>query len=172
MRATQHRNEIVKDIQFKPLAVEDLPQLAEWLRQPHIAKWWPSPGDEGAIAAKYIPRIRNETPVSVFIVSAGGEPAGMIQAEQHEQTGISDGYGVDLFIGNPELTGQGLGPEIIEAFVTGYIFGRYAAARCTADPELANTRSVRAFEKAGFVRLGMFSEKGVAHVLLERCLVI
>ena len=112
--------------------------------------------------------MRNETPVSVFTISVDGERVGVIQAERHEQTGISDGYGIDLFIGKPGLTGRGLGPEIIEAFVTGYIFGRFAAARCTADPELANTRSVRAFEKAGFVRLGTFNEKGVPHVLLER----
>lgn len=159
--ATTH----MRNIQFKLLELADLPLLTKWLRMPHVVKLWRSPVGEDAIAAKYIPRIEGRTSISTCVICVDGEPAGIIQADRLAEPGS---YGIDLFIGESDFLGQSLGPLIIDAFVTRFIFGQYAATRCTADPELDNTRSVRAFEKAGFIPLKTFSENGRMHILLER----
>jgi aminoglycoside 6'-N-acetyltransferase len=158
----------VKDIRFKQLEKSDLPLVAGWLQTPHVARWWTSPADELAIAAKYTARMHHDSAVSVHVISVDGEPVGMIQAERLEEPRQAGGYGIDLLIGRFELTGQGLGPAIIEAFLDEYIFGRHAASFCIGDPALANTRSIRAFEKAGFLPIKTFSGNGEMHILMER----
>jgi aminoglycoside 6'-N-acetyltransferase len=158
----------VKDIQFKQLEPADLPQLAGWFCSPHVARWWSSPVGETAFAAKYIARMRADSLVSVFVISLDGEPVGIIQADRRVESKPPGACGIDLLIGKRGLIGRGLGPAIIEAFVSKYIFGSLAASCCIADPVLANRRSVRAFEKAGFIPIRTFSEKGEMHILLER----
>ncbi len=58
--------------------------------------------------------------------------------------------GVDLLIGEVDAIGRGLGPQVIDAFVTTVVFAADGITRCVAGPELGNARSIRAFEKAGF----------------------
>jgi RimJ/RimL family protein N-acetyltransferase len=60
------------------------------------------------------------------------------------------GAGVDLFIGEPEHVGRGVGAEALRRFVDEVVFGREGARFCIADPHPENRASVRAFEKAGF----------------------
>jgi aminoglycoside 6'-N-acetyltransferase len=58
--------------------------------------------------------------------------------------------GIDQFIGEPDMIGRGHGHAFIRAFVE-----RMLAAgipRVISDPDPANTRAVRAYEKAGFRR--------------------
>jgi len=63
------------------------------------------------------------------------------------------GYGIDLFIGYPELWGKGIGTKIIRAMADYLIHDRGAKVVC-ADPEENNKRSVACWQKAGFVPLG------------------
>ena len=44
-------------IEFRPLAVHDLPRLSEWLNRPHVAEWWDGATSLAAVRAKYRPRI-------------------------------------------------------------------------------------------------------------------
>jgi len=64
--------------------------------------------------------------------------------------------GVDLLIADPELTGKGLGTEMLRQFVDKVAFARARATHCLADPDAANVASLRAFEKAGFRVVGEF----------------
>lgn len=86
--------------------------------------------------------------------------------------GIRDRHtaGTDILIGEEKLTGQGLGTEILRRFVVDVVFARPETTRCVADPDVENVASVRAFEKAGFVRITEFvdPEDGRLHALLER----
>ena len=81
--------------------------------------------------------------------------------------------GVDLLLGPPELVGRGLGPEVITRFVADVVWPAYPDALwCLAGPSRANTRSQRAFEKAGFARSGVVEVPGEAEpevvMMLER----
>src|SRR5262249_54271351 len=76
--------------------------------------------------------------------------------------------GIDLLVAEPDLTGRGLGTEVIRAFTRDVIFARSGTVACTADPDLRNVPSIRAFEKAGFTRAGEFvdPEDGQVHALM------
>lgn len=60
-------------------------------------------------------------------------------------------WGTDQFIGVPELWGRGFGSRFVR-LVAEYLVAN-GAARVVTDPAVANERAVRAYEKAGFVRV-------------------
>ena len=78
--------------------------------------------------------------------------------------------GLDLFIGDKAQTGRGLGTELINTFVHEIVFARPETTACAADPDVRNTASLRAFEKAGFqsVREFVDPEDNELHTLVRR----
>jgi RimJ/RimL family protein N-acetyltransferase len=75
--------------------------------------------------------------------------------------------GVDLLIGEAELMGQGLGPQILEAFAREVVFARPETHALVAAVEESNRRSWRAFEKAGFRYERDVEEEGKPHRLMR-----
>ncbi|HEX5247376.1 MAG TPA: GNAT family N-acetyltransferase [Gaiellaceae bacterium] len=75
--------------------------------------------------------------------------------------------GVDLLIGEEELTGRGLGPQVLSRFVHEVVFARPETNACVATVEEANRRSWRAFEKAGFRHVRDVEEEGLPHRLMR-----
>jgi RimJ/RimL family protein N-acetyltransferase len=71
--------------------------------------------------------------------------------------------GVDLLIGEEELIGHGLGPEILRAFVRDVV----RVTACVASVDEENPRSWRAFEKAGFRHVRDIEEEGRPHRLMR-----
>lgn len=63
------------------------------------------------------------------------------------------GYGIDLFIGYPELWGKGIGTNVIREMMS-YLTNTLGAKVVCADPEENNKRSVQSFIKAGFSPMG------------------
>ena len=55
-------------------------------------------------------------------------------------------------------------------FVAEVVWAREATHACVADPDVENVASLRAFEKAGFERVGEFvdPEDGRLHALVRR----
>ena len=149
------------EIASRPLERGDLIQMREWLELPHVREWWDEYDD---VEGHYLPRIEGDDPCRVFLILLDGEPVGMIQTylvgddrdEWPSEIG-SDEAGVDLFIGEAELIGSGLGPRAIRRFVEEIVFADARVTACIADPDARNTRSLRAFEKAGFERAGEFT---------------
>jgi RimJ/RimL family protein N-acetyltransferase/2-polyprenyl-3-methyl-5-hydroxy-6-metoxy-1,4-benzoquinol methylase len=147
------------DLRFRALRRDDLPLLARWLAEPHVAIWWREAHDLERVRAKYEPRIDGRTPTHVFVMVEAGAPVGWIQwyrwsdyADHAARIGAARSEaGVDLAIGEPDRIGRGLGSRALRAFVEDVVFADDGITGCLADPEEANTRSVRAFERAGFV---------------------
>jgi aminoglycoside 6'-N-acetyltransferase len=71
--------------------------------------------------------------------------------------------GVDLLIGEEDLIGRGLGLQILGRFVQDVV----AAPAVVATVEVANRRSWRAFEKAGFRHVRDVEEDGLPHRLMR-----
>jgi len=68
----------------------------------------------------------------------------------------ADVAGVDLLIGEEELIGRGLGPQILAQFASEVVTARAVVATV----EEGNRRSWRAFEKAGFRHVCDVEEDG------------
>jgi aminoglycoside 6'-N-acetyltransferase len=153
-------------IAFRALCRSDFLLMEQWLREPHVLQWWREPLDAAGLEAKYGPRIDGVEPTHVFVIEQDGRPVGWIQwyrwsdYQSHAaKLGAAAGEaGIDLAIGEAALIGRGLGPLVIRAFLDRVVFADPSVMAVVSDPEAANIRSRRAFEKVGF-------QSGVAVVL-------
>jgi aminoglycoside 6'-N-acetyltransferase len=160
-------------IEFRPLAEDDLPRVAEWLVQEHVAHWWREPVE--VAIEKRVAGIEGRRPTRQFTIQLDGRPVGMIQTylvtdhpEWDEIVQVGAGVaGVDLMIGEPDLVGVGLGPQVLAAFARDVVFADPDTTACVATVEEPNRRSWRAFEKAGFHHVRDVEEDGLPHRLMR-----
>jgi RimJ/RimL family protein N-acetyltransferase len=164
-------------ISFRLMTRDDLPLVHEWHQRPHVVRWWTVRKTLEETEAHYLPTIEGADPTQHYLALLDGEPLGMVQTylvsdypdyaaliEEGEGTA-----GLDLFIGDEAMIGRGLGTEMIRGFVDEVVFARPETTACTADPDLRNTASLRAFEKAGFrkIRELVDPEDGELHALVR-----
>jgi aminoglycoside 6'-N-acetyltransferase len=143
----------------------DLPRLAGWLGQPHVAKWWCEPSDLAQVREKYLPCLDGRDPTELFLIEADGTPVGFIQrylmsdnpewVRSLAATGAQDAAqaaGIDYLIGDASLTGKGIGSAAIGEF-TALTLERYpAVVSLLVDVSQDNVASWRALERAGYTR--------------------
>ncbi|MER8691780.1 acetyltransferase [Mesorhizobium opportunistum] len=137
---------------FRPVTEKDLPMIAGWLAEPHVAQWWDDPETEIAEIRGHIDSIS----VEPLIIELDGIPIGYLQTydphleDDHPYADQPFGtLGIDVSIGRPELVGRGHGSAIVRQFVE-QLFEE-GVPRVIIDPDPANVRAIRAYEKAGFV---------------------
>lgn len=148
-------------ISFRALKRLDFPLLQRWLSEPHVDAWWHEPLDLAGLEQKYGPRIDRVEPVHVFIIEHERQPIGWIQwyrwsdypkhAVQLEAE--SSAAGIDLSIGEISALGKGIGSSAIREFIRNVVSVEPGITAVVTDPEELNSRSCRAFEKAGFISL-------------------
>jgi RimJ/RimL family protein N-acetyltransferase len=165
-------------VTFRLLTRDDYPLLLEWHGRPHVERWWTKRTTMEEIEEHYGPTIDGTEPTQHYLALLDGEPLGMIQTylladypDYAALTGEGEGAaGVDLFIGEEAMTGRGLGTELLERFVEEIVFARPGTTAATADPDVRNVASMRAFEKAGFraVREFVDPSDGQVHALVRR----
>ena len=145
------------DLALRPLTRADFPVLTRWLAQPHVAQWWGVPMTAEGLESEFGPCVDGTDPTFVFVAEERGEAVGLAQyyrlahnPEYAQAVEVENGAGIDLLIGRADRCGQGLGPRMIRA-VLAEVWDRYPGVDCAmAGPSVENTRSHRAFEKAGF----------------------
>jgi aminoglycoside 6'-N-acetyltransferase len=160
-------------IEFQPLRKDDLPLVRDWLGREHVRKWWRDSLDESI--AEYEKAIEGLDPSEHYLIVLDGRPVGMIETylvsdhpEWEEIVQVGEGVaGVDLLIGEEELTGRGLGPRVLEAFARAVVFAGEDTHAVVAAVDVENSRSWRAFEKAGFRFVRDVEEKGRPHRLMR-----
>jgi aminoglycoside 6'-N-acetyltransferase len=152
-------------IGFRPVREADLPRLAGWLGQPHVAAWWCEPSDLAQVREKYLPCLDGRDPTELFLIEADGAPVGFIQrylmsdnpewVRSLAATGAEDAAraaGIDYLIGDAALTGRGIGSAAIKEF-TALTLDRYPAVESLlVDVSQDNVASWRALERAGYTR--------------------
>ncbi len=153
---------------FRPLTTADLPALIGWQRAPHVVRWLPERPDLAAAERKYGPRIAGESPVRVHVAVVDGAAVGFLQhyrigdyPDYAAATRLPEAVGIDYVIGDPGLTGRGLGPQLIWSYLRDVALPAHPTARlAVASPDVANNRSIRALEKAGFAQAGEITVPG------------
>jgi aminoglycoside 6'-N-acetyltransferase len=164
-------------INFRRLAASDLPLLYEWLQREHVRRWWTDRETYQEVVEHYLPAIEGSEPTDLYLILSENRPAGFIQSyrvsdhpEYQELIAVEEGVtGVDLFVGELELTGRGLGSEALGRFVRDVVLSDPEIHACIADPDAENHASLRAFEKAGFevVRQFVDPKENRLHTLLR-----
>ncbi len=169
------------DFAFAALRDEDLGLVRTWLLREHVRRWFhdtPSESYPDGTIADYRSVIRGEDPTDVFLIGLDGRRIGLIQSyriDDHPEyaTQVALGrpaFGIDLFIGEPELIGRGHGPAVIRAFLRDVAFPRYRVDLCVIGPTRSNTAAIRAYGKAGFHFLKTYLEpasREPEHYLME-----
>lgn len=152
-------------ITFRRLRRDDYPLLARWFTAEHVAPWWREEADLAAIEKRYGPTIDGADPTEVFVVDLEGAATGLVQWYRVADNPVwrdalaPSGYGdetaasIDYLIGDAALIGKGLGPRIIEQFLT-EVWPRYPEiSAIVTSTSQDNPRSWRALERVGFRRV-------------------
>ena len=143
---------------FRPLRIEDLPLLHEWLNRPHVAEWWGHPLSLDEVERDYIPSISGSIHHHCYIALDGGRKIGFIQSYDptgwhHEGWWLDENdptvKGIDQFIASSEELGRGLGTRMVREFVA-QLLEDPTVSRVQTDPAPTNSRAIRCYEKAGF----------------------
>ena len=137
--------------QFRPMAAADLPMLRRWLAEPHVVQWWGDPAEQFALVRGDL----GHPGMDQLIAAANGRPFGYLQCYDL-MTWPDEAFGaqpqgtraIDQFIGEPDMVNCGHGSAFIQVFVDGLLAA--GAPRVLTDPDPANARAIRAYEKAGF----------------------
>jgi aminoglycoside 6'-N-acetyltransferase len=166
------------DLLLRELGVSDIPVLARWRSDPRVIEFYSGrdrPLDEEGVRRHYF--VREDRPASetieeyqACIVELRGRPVAFVQyyrlgpTEWKElgRTFEDRTFGIDYFIGEPELWNQGLGTRIL-CMTRDHLLSDQRAHRLVADPHIDNLRSVRALEKAGFRKIQLLK----AHEVFE-----
>lgn len=135
-------------LDFRPLTRDDFPLLLLWLAKPHVKEWWDD-GDDTLekVAAHYGTEPDTERFILMLADEEGGafRPVGYFQYYNDEPGTI----GIDQFIGEESLINRGIGTQAVRAFLD-LIAEREDPHTMVLDPDPANARAIRCYEKAGF----------------------
>jgi len=76
------------------------------------------------------------------------------------------GVGIDLFIGNSDHLGRGLGEKVISQFIQEEVFTDTNTICCIVDPLATNTRMIHVNEKMGFKLFKITDEKEPRYLMI------
>jgi aminoglycoside 6'-N-acetyltransferase len=153
---------------FRGMAAADLSLIRHWLETPEVMRWWGEPGEQYALVSGDLAH----PDMDQFIVAVDDRPFAYLQC--YALSVWDQGFGpqppatrgIDQFIGEPDMIGRGHGSHFIRQFVDDLL--RAAVPRVVTDPDPANARAVRAYEKAGFRRECMVETPDGTALLMVR----
>ena len=127
--------------------------LSEWLRTPEAMRWWGDPAEQEALLREDL----DNPLMTMWIVSHDGGAFAYAQDyavdswPQPHFAGLPRGTrAIDTFIGVPEMIGRGHGSAYLRLRAERLI--GEGTPLIAIDPDVANVRAQRAYEKAGFRR--------------------
>lgn len=146
-------------IVLKPVGPEHYALLREWLEKPHVQEWWGDPEEELGFIKDMVEGRDTTRP---FILEFEGRDIGYMQywfvadnrspalvAEHPWLTELpADAVGVDITIGEEKLVSRGIGSAAVTAMIS--LLRSLGHETIIIDPDPANKRAIRAYEKAGF----------------------
>jgi aminoglycoside 6'-N-acetyltransferase len=158
-------------ITLRPASPGDRFTLRRWLADPEIESWWGSRASaEAAIA------LAMESPSAICrIIEDAGQPIGYAHAvdvglwNDELPDVIPPGcWDLDIFIGDASHRGRGIGQQAIELLVH-EVFSTTLAIACCIFTSVRNEAAVRAYERAGFRWMSVWSDPahGPCWVLLK-----
>jgi aminoglycoside 6'-N-acetyltransferase len=150
------------------MTAADLPTIERWLESPQVRDWWGDPTEQYLLVSGDLA----EPAMDQFIVSVDGSDFAYIQC--YDLTAWNSGFGqqpkgtrgIDQFIGEPDMVGRGHGSAFIRAFVDDRL--AQGAPRIVTDPDPENPRAIRAYEKAGFEKVGLVDTPDGTALLMVR----
>jgi aminoglycoside 6'-N-acetyltransferase len=154
---------------FRPMQAADLPLVKSWLARPHVARWWGDPDVQFALVSEDL----DHPAMDQFIVATDDRPFAYLQC--YDPTAWpNNGFGaqphgargIDQFIGEADMMDRGHGCALIRTFTDRLL--EAGTPRVLTDPDPANARAVRSYEKAGFHKAGLVETPDGTALLMVR----
>lgn len=153
-------------LSLRPMTAGDLPVLARWVNEPHVAKWWDENRTTDQLAAYYGPALRGEEKTRLWIWEVNGRSVGFVQdyrISDHPEyallAGHPDAIGFDYLIGEPAFVGRGIGTSLLWVYLRDIVWPAYPGTReFFAAPDHRNAASLRVLAKLGFTQGVWFDE--------------
>ena len=153
---------------FRPMSAKDLPTIKRWLGTPHVSQWWYDPSEQFELVRGDL----DHPDMAQFIVAADEREFAYLQC--YNLSAWNTGFGpqpegtrgLDQLIGEADMLDRGHGSAFIRNF-TDRLFAA-GTPRVVIDPDPANSRAIRAYEKAGFCRDRMVDTPDGAALLMVR----
>jgi aminoglycoside 6'-N-acetyltransferase len=125
-----------------------------------VAQWWGAPPSLEEVAAEYEPQLSREDSTRIYVVNLDGRQIGMTQTylwahnepEATEIGALPGEAGIDYFIGEPDLLGQGVGALMLGCFLKQIVFADPTVTGVRVPIDIRNERSWRCLQKLGFER--------------------
>jgi len=164
-------------ISFRALSEVDLGQLYVWLNKDHLRRnVQPEPISLSEIHAKYLPRLALDHPVNGHMVCLDGQAIGYMQcyrvstqADFARDIEEAQGVGLDLFIGEAQHIGQGIGKQMLRDYVTEIVPALFPDERtCFIAHEVTNEAAIHCSLAAGFTYTRDILENGKPSKLLTK----
>jgi aminoglycoside 6'-N-acetyltransferase len=134
------------------MSAADLPTIKRWLETPHVAQWWHDPLGQFELVSGDL----CHPDVAQYIVLADEREFAYLQCYDLNawDTGFGSqpegARGLDQFIGEADMIACGHGSAFIRKFADQLLTS--GTPRVVIDPDPANARAIRAYERAGFCR--------------------
>jgi aminoglycoside 6'-N-acetyltransferase len=137
-------------------------RMVAWRNRPHVRQWWDTddpPLELESAKTKYRPRTKPGSKTTACIIELDARPIGYLQfyrwsdyradAEEIGFTPEDRWWGIDIFIGEPDLIGRGYGSRAV-SILCEYLCAERSAAAVALTTDMNNAKAIRAYEKAGF----------------------
>ncbi|MGI9578978.1 MAG: GNAT family N-acetyltransferase [Microthrixaceae bacterium] len=134
------------EVLLRPGVERDVLPLVELFDEEAVERWWFAQNE-----AKVRKRLADPDQFG-WVVEAQQMVRGWIQAGEEDDEEYREAW-IDIAM-SPSVHGTGLALESLWA-VMGFLVEHRGHHRVTIDPDVDNTRAVRAYEKAGFRRVGV-----------------
>ncbi|HEX3174829.1 MAG TPA: GNAT family protein [Solirubrobacterales bacterium] len=128
---------------LRPLEPRDAAELRRIRGTPEVERWW-DPVEDGF-------PLEDEPEATRWTIEVDSAVAGMVQFSEELEPKYRHAS-VDLFL-DPALHRRGLGTEAVRRVVR-HLIDERGHHRITIDPATENPAAIRAYEKAGFRRVG------------------
>jgi aminoglycoside 6'-N-acetyltransferase len=135
---------------LRRLRRDDVARIAEIQAEEGVARWW-GPPDEAELGRK----VEGRDDAVAFAIEAEGEVVGLIEFWEENEPDFRHA-GMDIFVGEGHR-GRGMGRDALRTLARHLIEER-GHHRLTIDPAAENAVAIRAFERAGFRRVGVMRE--------------
>ena len=128
---------------LRPLAEGDEAALRRIHETPEVSQWWDLPDGDFPW---------DEPESTRFTIEVDGAVAGLIQYGEETEPKYRHAW-IDVFV-DPAVRGRGIGTEAVRRVVR-MLMDERGHHRVVIDPAASNLAAVRAYEKAGFRRVGI-----------------
>ncbi|HET8602639.1 MAG TPA: GNAT family N-acetyltransferase [Marmoricola sp.] len=150
----------------RPMTPGDLRDVARWVNQPHVARWWDERRTLEQVEQHYGPMLTGEDPTRMWVFEANGRSVGFAQDYRigdHPDyallTGKPDAVGIDYAVGEPAFVGRGLGTSLLWVLLHDAVVSSYdGLGEVHAAPDHRNAASLRVLAKLGFEQGTWFDE--------------